>query len=197
MTTSIAQLASDVYTLTSRSDLVAETGMAIRAATLKAHQSDYYYKDLYETAVQFDTSDYQQVLQYKQLLPLWRALKYLRKYDNVNLAPGEFLNIVSIDTTQDAYRLNKEDIAYVAGTQINIRSRDLQQYYLLGCYLNPDVTPGGYNSWIADDHPFAIIYEAARSIFAMIGFQEQAAGMNQLVAEQYQILKSEIVAVGY
>ena len=42
------ELYDDVVTITKRPDLAAETALAIRAATLKLHQSDFYFKDLFE-----------------------------------------------------------------------------------------------------------------------------------------------------
>jgi len=43
---SLAQLSTDVIALTKRPDLVAETTLAVKMATLKAHNSDYYPRDL-------------------------------------------------------------------------------------------------------------------------------------------------------
>jgi hypothetical protein len=190
-------LAADVFTITNRPDLTAETYLALRAATLKAHQSDFFPKDLLETALMFDTSSYQQSLQYKQIFPRWRALKYVRKYDNVNLTPGKFIEIASVDSTLDSYAINREDICYIAGSNLQIRSIDQQQYYLIGIYQHPDVTTTGYDSWIADEHPFAIIYEAARAVFKMIGFDEQSATFDRMVAEQYTELKAQILGNGW
>ena len=48
-----AELLADVYTLTNRSDLIAETKLAVKMATLKMHQRDYFYKDIRETGIQF------------------------------------------------------------------------------------------------------------------------------------------------
>ena len=42
----LAALLADVYSLTTRPDLVAESTVAVRKATLKAHLSDYFFRDL-------------------------------------------------------------------------------------------------------------------------------------------------------
>ena len=55
-----SDLTSDVMTITNRPDLIAETKLAVKAATLKIHQSDYYYKDLFETGLSWDTAAYTQ-----------------------------------------------------------------------------------------------------------------------------------------
>ena len=54
------ELIAEVYTITNRPDLVAQTLMAVRSATLKLHQSDYYYKDIFETGFQFTSAEYLQ-----------------------------------------------------------------------------------------------------------------------------------------
>ena len=194
----LTELIAEVYTITGRPDRTTETSLAIRSATLKAHQSDYYYKDMYEVGVDFGTSAVLQTLHYRELVPRWRALKYLRKYDNVNSAPGKVLEVILPEQLFDRYSTQKSDICYVAGAYININSSDAQQYYLLGCYINPDITAAGYDSWIAFDHPYAIILDAAATVFKSIGKDEEAAAYRNLVAEQIAILKmGNIDAVGF
>lgn len=198
--TTLASLTADVITLTNRPDLAGVTALAIKGATLKAHGSDYYYKDLLETGLQFDLSLTQQSLEYKTLLPRWRALKYLRKFDYSVPpgCPGKFLDILTPENILDSYGINREDVCYVAGLELQIRSREACQYFLLGCYVHPDVTTDGYSSWIAEESPLTIIYEAAATVFKTIGFDEQVTAYRNLVAEQYAELKlSNIVANGY
>lgn len=196
----LTELINNVYTITNRPDRVAETLQAVLSATLKAHQIDYFYKDIYETGIAFDTSAYTQQINYRALLPQWRALKYLRKYDNVNMVPnGPPLRIVEPMNIFDDYQAQKVDVCYVAGINVNINSCTMEQYYLLGCYLNPNLTTSGYNSWIALDHPWAIIYEAAAQVFSAIGKDEEFAKYrNVIVPEQIGMLKeSNITSVGF
>ena len=196
----LAELTAEVYTITGRPDRTAETLTAIKAATLKAHQSDFYYKDLFETGVSFDSAAYVQQLDYRGLIPLWRSIKYLRKLDVTTspYTPGRFMTLVVPENVLDRYQVEKDNIYYVAGAYVNIKSDDLQQTYLLGCYLNPDITSGGYNSWVAEDHPYAIIFDAAATVFKAIGKDDEAAAYRQLNAEQLAMLRtSNIVANGY
>lgn len=202
MNDTLASLVADVYTLTNRPDLVGETLLAVRNATLKAHNSDYFYKDLFETGIQFDFLNVQQVLEYKQLIPRWRSLKYIRTY-NVDTSgtggtSGDFLNVISPEDILDSYSINRENVCYVAGTQVNIRTREARQYFLLGCYVHPDVTPDDFCSWIAIEQPAAIIYAAAATVFKTIGYDEQNAAYQNLVQDEYAQLKlSNIQTVGY
>lgn len=188
------EIVSDVYLITNRPDLVNETKLAVKVATLKAHQSDYFPKDLYEVGITWDPVDYFQSLDYRALVPRWRAFKYLRKYSDG--APAAFINLLTPEETLDGYGVNKEDICYLAGEMLEIRSSTQDTYMLLGCYVNPIVEETNYSSWIALDHPYAIMFEAARNIFKSIGQDEKAAQIRQEVAEQYQILKQNVVAYG-
>lgn len=194
----LAELIQEVYTLTGRPDRVAETASAIKSATLKAHQCDFFYKDIFETGVAFPAASFIQQLDYRTLLPLWRANKYLRKYDNTSGTPGRFLTLIQPELVLDRYTVEKEDIYYLAGAYMNVKSSTQDQYYLYGCYLNPDITTTGYNSWIAKDHPYAIVFDAAATVFKAIGKDEEASAYRTLIPEQIAMLRgSNIVAQGY
>jgi hypothetical protein len=193
----LSELQTEVYAITNRPDLADRTLSAIRAQTLKLHQADYFYKDLFESGVVFSTSNYLQQLEYRTLFPRWRSLKYIRKSD-VNADPnGKILTVITPDQVVDDYSCNRNDVCYAAGEIINIRSSTDLQYIFLGCYLNPDVTLSGYSSWIATDHPWAIIYNAAAQIFKSIGKQEEWAAAMQDAREQYAlVVQSNILAKG-
>lgn len=196
----LTSLVNDVYLLTNRPDLVGETLLAVKTATLKAHQLDYFYKDIFETGVMFDESLAQQSLDYKTIIPLWRALKYVRSYDFSSSpgTPGDFLEVVTPDDILDDYSINRENITYVAGQTLQIRTLAAGQYFLVGCYLYPNTGTETYESWIAREQPAAILYEAAATIFKTIGYDEQFSAYQSLVSTQYAELKiTNIVANGY
>lgn len=192
-----SELIQFVYDATGRPDLVAETKLAVKSATLKAHQSDFYFKDIFESGIQFDTAEYTQQLNVRSIFPRYRALKYLRRYDNSSTgAACNFYTLLSAGELLDDYSQDRVNIAYAAGAVINIKSYEKLQYALIGIYLNPDITEVGYNSWVAVDHPFCIVYEAARLVFKQIGFDEQSAAMDKLAAEQFTLLKMSNVQLG-
>lgn len=194
----LAELIAEVYTLTGRPDRVAETASAIKSATLKAHQCDFFYKDIFESGVSFSSSEYVQNLDYRTLIPLWRAVKYLRKWDVNTGTAGKFITLITPAQLMDRYGVEKDDIYYAGGAELTIKCSSPQQYFLLGAYVNPDITTAGYNSWVALDHPFAIIYDAAATVFKAIGKDEEAAAMRGLVAEQIAMVRtSNILPEGY
>jgi hypothetical protein len=192
------ELIAEVYVLTNRPDLVAETASAIKAATLKAHKTDFYSKDIYETGISFTESSYKQSLDYITLISNFRALKYLRKADNLTDDSGIFFTVLTPEETIDSYGINRTDVAYVAGRVLEVRSSTEFQYGYLGCYVLPIITAAGYSSWVADLSPFAIIYEACRVVFKSIGYDEQSNTFTRLVAEEYELLRmSGLADVGY
>lgn len=182
--TSFSSIVADVYTLTNRHDLVNETALAVKAATLKAHQFDDWIKDFNEYSIQFETSDYYQSLDYKSVVPLWRKPRYVRIYDSSGGAPSTFLDYIVPEKVVDSYGANRTDVFYVSGSNLQIRTSAQQQYFLVGCYTNPDVSTSGFSSWIANDHPFAIIYEAVAIIFKTVGQDEQVVTYRDMVKDE-------------
>ena len=195
----LTELQAEVYTLTNRPDLVAQTLAAVRAATLKVHSADYYYRDIFETGIVFTSAEYLQQIEYKTLITRWRALKYIRKSDASGDCEGVYLEVLSIpEMVEDDYGINKSDVCYVAGTVVNIKSSTELQYAILGCYIQPDITVAGYDSWIARDYPYAIVFEAAAMVFKMIGDTEQFAAYTSLAMQMSNDVKiSNVQAVGY
>ena len=197
--TTFNELLDLVYELTGRSDLTGITTSAIRAATLKAHQTDFYSKDIYEVGVEFDTTDYRQSLDYYNLISNFRALSYIKRVESATDDVGKFIEIITPAEVLDSYGYNRTDIAYVAGRVLEVRSSVTFKYALMGAYVFPIVLANdSFSSWIAELYPFTIVYEAARVVFKAIGYDEQSAQMNSLVAEQYALLKaSALTDVGY
>ena len=196
------ELVAEVYTLTNRPDLVAETKLAIKSATLKAHQTDFYSKDIYETGVEFTNPAYIQSLDLPSLISNFRAISYLRRMEDTTDADttlGE--NVIEIITpleVLDSYGVTRTNVAYVAGRMLEIRSSVEFYTMMLGCYVLPIVRDGAYSSWIAELYPYTIVREAARTVFKTIGQDEQAAAYERLVAEEYLLLKmSALTDVGY
>ena len=189
-------LLADVYTLTNRADLVGETTYALRAATLKAHQSDFYPKDIVESGVEFALAGYTQQLVYKALFPQWRAIHYARKTDTTT--PSDFFEVITPTDILDSYGVEKANVCYHAGSTINFRSSTEFQYLLVGYYANPITLPDTYESWIADEHPSLIVFDAAATIFKTIGYDEQHASYRDMVATEIALLKqNNIQAEGY
>ena len=174
-----------VYTLTNRSDLVAETALAVRQATLSAHRSDYYLRDLTEVQVSFAPALAVYQLDIPTFFPRWRAFSYIRPFDTIASSPASFLlEFLKPEAIFDEYLIEKNDVAYVAGTNLNIKLAASYGGFLVGYYLNPILTPDtSYNSWVASDHDAIIVLDATIKVFGMIGYEEAAARMRRLLYE--------------
>ena len=197
--TLLTSLIADVYSVTGRPDLEAETKLAVKAATLKAHQSDYYFKDLLETGIQFATAEYLQDADLRVIIPNFRNIRYARRYDTSGTGKdAEFYTILTPGELLDSYGNDKSNVAYMAGTVLKIKSRVKLDHLLIGVYVSPAITDDTYSSWVATDHPYAVIFEAARLVFKQIGFDEQSTTFEKLAAEQFiELRMNNIQAVGY
>jgi hypothetical protein len=189
------EIYDEIILITKRPDLVDRTKQAIRAATLKAHQSDFYYKDLIETPVQFTEPFYLQSFVPTEVVPAFRKAKYIRLWvGGITGNAGKFLTPIQIENSIDGYGHTKSDVFYMAGQLLQIRGCSPLDKVLFGCYKNPTVTPeAAYSSWIAVEMPYVIIFEAARTIFKSMSYTEQANEYSQLVGEQFQELKLSYV----
>ena len=190
--TTFASLVADVYTTTNRPDLVAETALAVRKATLKLHTTGidletgtpkvvFYWPDRSEAIVtptvvdlannyySFDT----------QAAPFsrFRALQYVRQYTPADT--DLFFDPIDFDNLLDSYRIEKTNVFYLIGQLAQIRANFTVTQVRVGYYRYPVAIESGYSSWIADQLPDMVVEEAAATIFKMIGkddeFQKYAA----------------------
>jgi len=171
-----------VYTLTNRPDLVAETALAVRQATLAAHRSDYFRRDIQELLISPGSANLFQ-LSISSLFANWRNFAYIRPYDSVGAAPASFfLESMKPDAILDDYLIEKTNVYYVAGDNLNIRLGANYDSFLVGYYSNPVLTPdASYESWIARQQPALIVIDAAKRIFETIGYIEAANKLSVLL----------------
>lgn len=193
-----SELYSEVVSITDRADLVNETISAIKAATLKAHMLDFFSKDIHETGIEFTESGNIHTLDYTDIIPNFRSLAYLKRVDSATDQTGKVLEIITPAEIVDSYNRLRTDIAYIAGRSLEIRSAVSCSKFLMGCYVSPIVDQNNYSSWVAIQHPHAIIYEAVRRILMLTSQLEESNGYARLVLEEYQLLKQQALSdVGY
>jgi hypothetical protein len=193
----LTELLQEVYNITNRPDLYSRTVSAVQSATLALHQREYWPRDLRESGIQFTTAEYLQSWEYAVNFPHFRALKYIRRSDAVGSPNGPFLEVITPDQVVDSYGINKENVCYLAGDVIQIRSCPQIQYAFVGVYVNPDITISGFSSWIANQNPYAIIHNAAAKILPAIGKREEVPAQVAFAQEHYQaLLTSSLLAKG-
>lgn len=216
----IQELMNYVYTETNRPDLVQETQSAVLASIMKMHGLDFFPRDVQSGLIVFDTTAYIQELDVSSI-PRFRAFKAIRKWDpsfaqyqqnptllpplqnnsiglpyNEQLALG-FIRILDVDDVLDDYNTEKVDVGYLAGTTFYIKSSTSFQQAFCHWYAYPQMdfanNFANFNSWIAENHPYAIIYDAASSILQKIGQTDAARKYDSpqggLVADQINNLR--------
>lgn len=199
------ELLNEVYALTVRPDLVADTKVCIRAATLKMHSVDFFYKDMQTALVTLPQSSFQFTIDTSQLAQ-YRAMSFIRKYYPDVVDPltqtagfaGEFLVRKDITDLMDSYRRAISNVWWAAGTNVNVRSAEALDSYMLGYYARPNITDAGFSSWVAVEQPYAIVISAAAMLFKTIGYDEQSQKYGTMETEQIALLKmSNIVPEGF
>lgn len=188
MSTSLAQLQADVLTIVKRPDLVDAIALHVKNAILKVHSSDYYLPDLYENSFQFAVSATQYSLDTKTLIARWRKSKYFNVLDPNTGEIVKKLKPIAVLNTVDGYGYIKDYVFYEAGNYVQIKASGGEQTYGFGAFLYPDVSLVS-PSWIVDQFPYAVQYEAARTLFKTIGYDEQSTSMERLVAEAIAEIK--------
>lgn len=190
------ELLEEVYTLTKRPDLSADTELAVKAATLKAHRTDFYSRDIAEVPLTLGTTaKYIWSLDIVSYISNFRSIKYIRIYDTVSLVPTTFFEIITPEEVLDSYGVQRSNVAYIAGRNVELKANVTFTDIIFACYVLPIVTPKGfYSSWVADLFPYAIVFEAARVVYKTIGFDEESAAYEKLVAEEYKLLKASALA---
>lgn len=171
-----------------------EAVRAVLASILTLHQREEYWRDVVTIQTQFDNSAYIQAVDL-DLLPRFRKMYYVRKWDNAYQAsqlnpqttppidlPSAyalgFMQEITPDAIFDTYGYELTNVWYAAGSSLYIKSNTAFQRALIGYYSYPALVPGtdgkytGMASWIATNHPWAIIYHAASKIFTSIGQQD-------------------------
>ena len=193
----LAALLADVYSLTVRPDLVAESTVAVKAAVLKAHQSDLFYRDLNTSGLSagaVNTVAYDLVAAF----PRFRQLNSVQKSDPTKADPLIFADtnnkgyfeILNAANLFDDYKAVRDNIGYLVGSTLNLRSSQSIGDIIIRHYDNQDLTNVANMGWISDSHPYCIIFEATRIVFKTIGFDEQASVYEKLTMEQYAMLKA-------
>jgi hypothetical protein len=194
----LVELQEKVIEITNRPDLAALTFSAIQSATLKAHRFDYFPKDLFQGVIDTGASSAEKELSTTLALPRFRTLNFVRVYDIPTAKPTVEFNIIDALNLNDAYGVQRPNVAFLAGDNIRLKAAAAFQHIYISYYIDPIITTAGYSSWVANSFPFAIIYEAAAQIFRSIGQMEKFRTQRELVSDELTILRTtSIQQVGY
>ena len=181
------ELFADIVSLTARPDLEAETQIALRSAVASIHGRFNFPRDLSTKLVKLPNSSYQTALDIQVSFPRMRGLSQIRLVDQTdNPMTSPHIEVVEIGDIYDPeYGTLKNNIAYIGGSSINIRTNIPAYGYLVDYYLAPITRRDQFNSWIAQLDPAAILHLAASLVFQTNGNEEKAATYLRMVEQIY------------
>ena len=190
-------MVADVVTLTARPDLAAETALAVRTATNNAHFCDAFPRDLQGFVVQLPIASYVSQLDIPTLFPRLRALSAVKQLDvnKVPLANGSgAITIIELADIYDEYSSLRNNVAYIAGDKLNVKSAISCDALLIEWFKAPAVKREQYSSWIAELYPDVILYWAASLVLSTNGNEEKAAKYMQMTVQVHiPFLKSNFL----
>ena len=131
----LSELQSEVLSLVNRPELLNTTiRAAIKSATLKLHQMDFFAKDLFETVFTFPSAEFLQTFDYASNIPRWRALKYVVRVDPTSGEPiYPALKVLTPEELIDSYNIPKVNVVYQAGSNLQIKcDAEIQTFALKG-----------------------------------------------------------------
>lgn len=182
------ELQDKVIEVTNRPELVAETRSAIMSATLKMHGLDDFWRDRVEGQLNTPTPAYQQQFSLSGNFPQLKKVAYIRPYDGATQRAGKKLTPTNPTDVFCCDGTDKTNMWWLNGDSVVIKTAQKVNSFLFGYFRRPIVTPiAQYDSWMATQHPWAIIDEAAATIFASIGFDASAQLYRAKVGEKVPV----------
>lgn len=174
--TTFAELEALVVEQTRRPEIPAVTKAAIRTATMRAHHTDFFPKDVGIGSLAYvpDSSTFRDFPNISASLSRLRSIKTLQGIESASMAPVEAFEFRDLDDVYDADGNRRPSIYHIIGDTLRIypqvQTGLLQVFY----YQNPVTTDATYNSWIADTYPDELAAWASAIVFARTGFAEMA-----------------------
>ena len=175
--TTFAEMETLVVGQTRRPEVTAVTQAAIRTATLRAHHTDFFNRDLATGTLTYtasSTASFYDFADISTTLTRMRAFQLLQCVDNVTLIPSENLGYRELQDLYDSDNMLRTSMYTMIGDTLRVypvaATGKLNAYF----YRNPVTTEAGYSSWIANEYPDELAIWAAAIVFARTGFAEMA-----------------------
>ena len=191
--TTFAELRELTIELTKRPELVTLTESAVRTATLRAHHTDFFRKDLTIGQLPYTVSADSYFYDFPAVSDTLVRLRTLKNIYSVEVG-GNQTEQLEYRESDDLYDSDGNPRRYVY-TLIGDTLRcypDLPTGMFHAYYFqNPSVSSTAYSSWIANTYPDDLAGWAAAIVMARTGFLELA----DLYQEQYvKPLKEQLIA---
>lgn len=191
------ELFQGVVTNTNRPELELETKQAVRRATIKMHNLDFFLADITEGKLAITPT-------MQPRIDIAEFGKHFRKFAAIHPVADGHVGRALSKIEPDAFNSNNSTSGYyqLGGTLV-IKNCGVVSGIVFQFYTTPLTAVDNYNSWIASSHPFAIIDEASKTVLASVGNMEKANFYSNLVGSKLprpsghiaEILSSN--AIGY
>jgi hypothetical protein len=175
-----ADLIAEIKLLSRRGDIDDKIAVALRMTTLRAHRLDYFWRDMVEANVFFGASQ-EVTIDITTSFTRFRQVSYVRCMDPNTQQLGQYLDEADAANLLENEMYYKNNVWYLAGTNLQARFNYAAQAARVGYWQNPDVAAGSYNSWIKDQLPDILVQGSLAYLYNMTGKQEEARALNRMV----------------
>lgn len=175
---------ADVYTITNRPDLVAESKLGIRAATIKLHSLEFWNEDREVESLSVVTANSLFSVAKSAFTFSPRKIEFFKK-----AVADIFFEEIDVVQMLDRYGVKRFNTYYQAGSSFNFLTDSADTEVIVSYYRNPVATEIGYSSWIAEEYKELVAFEAAIFVFSSIGDKEQEQRIEKMAAQQLAILQ--------
>lgn len=195
--TTFAELESLVVEQTRRPEIPAITKAAIRTATMRAHHTDFFPKDVAVGALTYvpNSATYRDFPDLSSLLTRLRSVKTLQGLESATMAPVEAFEFRDVDDVYDADGNRRPSIYNIIGDTLRVYPQTQTGLLQVIYYQNPAIVEANYSSWIANTYPDELAAWASAIVFARTGFAEMAQEFqrNHIVPFKEMLVSSHLL----
>lgn len=160
-------IVNKVIGITGATNMLAETIDSVDRATRDAHSSNKWQRDVSYVSVVFGAEDGIPTKDRQVILPslFSRVTEVL-----VKLPKAKLPNPAKVVKSYTAFiKDSGHTKAVLLGNVLHVSASEIFNDLIIGGITRPNVTDDGYNSWIAQDYPNVIIYNAAAQVLTDLG----------------------------
>lgn len=175
--TTFADLEALVVGQTRRPEVTAITQAAIRTATLRAHHTDFFSRDLATGTLLYTPSSAASFYDFADVsstLARMRAFQLLQSVDTITSVPSENLGYRELEDLYDSDNVLRTSMYTMIGDTLRVYPVSATGKLNVYFYKNPVTTELNFSSWIANEYPDELAMWAAAIVFARTGFAEMA-----------------------
>lgn len=175
--TTFAEMQTLVESQTRRPEIPAVTQAAIRAATLRAHHTDFFPRDLANTFVTYTPSSsasYYDLPTISATVTRLRTFQWVQSTELITHVPQENLDYREISDLYTSDNVLRSSMYTILGDTLRIYPQIATGELSICYYQNPSISSTAYSSWIADTYPDELAMWAAGIVYARTGFAEMA-----------------------